>query len=173
MGVITLRLLGNFIRLWETTSNEQSSARESLPIYGLKLFMAKIYVVNSLSLIKAVHRNSKTISFTPFIKLAGERLSGLNKEALEKFDKVEDQLGYSLDVVKAIEPALHPDRDGGDLNLVMLTHLKDVLDEASIAGNDSQDLLAWAKHAMTQASTRAVYGPLNPFLDQDVEDAFW
>lgn len=130
-------------------------------------------MVSSLPLITAVHRNSKTISFTPFVKLAGERLSGLNKEALRNFDKDEERLGYSLDVVKATEHALHPDRDGGDLNLVMLTHLKGLLDEASTAKNEPQDLLAWVRHAITQASTRAVYGPLNPFLDQDAEDAFW
>lgn len=130
-------------------------------------------MVSSLPLITAVHRNSKTISFTPFVKVAGERLSGLRKEKLKLFDKDEQRLGYSLDVVKAIEHALHPDRDGGDLNLVMLTHLKDLLDEASTAKNESKGLLSWVRHAITQASTRAVYGPLNPFLERDAEDAFW
>lgn len=130
-------------------------------------------MVSSLPLISAVHRNSKTISFTPFIKLAAERLSGLDKEALKQFDQDKQRLGLSLDTVKAVEHALHPDRDGASMNLSMLTHLKDLLDEAAMGKDKPQDLLALVKHAITQASTRAMYGPLNPFLDKEVEDAFW
>ena len=130
-------------------------------------------MVNSLPLISAVHRNSKTISFTPFVKLVAERLSGLGKEALTHFDKDEHRLGLSVDTVKATEQALHPDRDGASMNLSMLTNLKDLLDEASVVKDKPQNLLAWIKHAITQASTRAVYGPSNPILDKEVEDAFW
>ncbi|MCJ1248352.1 hypothetical protein MMC30_005569 [Trapelia coarctata] len=149
------------------------SVDESLPICCLKLFTAKIYVVSSLPLISAVHRNSRTISFTPFVKLAAARLSGLGQETLKHFDKDEQRLGLSLDTVKATEHALHPDRDGASMNLSMLTHLKELLDEASMVKDEPQHLLAWVKHGITQASTRAMYGPLNPFLDKDLEDAFW
>lgn len=126
-----------------------------------------------MPLISAVHRNSKTISFTPFVKVAAKSLSGLNEEALKHFDKDERRLGLSLDTVKATEHALHPDHDGAALTLAMLTHLNGILGQASMEKDEPQVLLAWVKHAITQASTRAMYGPLNPFLDKDVEDAFW
>jgi hypothetical protein len=35
------------------------------------------------------------------------------------------------------------------------------------------DLYAWCTHAITAASTDASYGPLNPYKDRDIENAFW
>ena len=35
------------------------------------------------------------------------------------------------------------------------------------------DLYRWTRHAVTIASTDAVYGPSNPFRDPLVEDGFW
>lgn len=34
-------------------------------------------------------------------------------------------------------------------------------------------LLEWARHAVIQASSCAVYGEKHPFLDPEVEKAYW
>lgn len=40
-------------------------------------------------------------------------------------------------------------------------------------GKGQIKLLEWARHAIVQASSCGVYGTDHPFLDVDVENAFW
>ena len=35
------------------------------------------------------------------------------------------------------------------------------------------DLWQWVKHEVTHAMTECVYGPMNPYRDLAVENAFW
>ena len=35
------------------------------------------------------------------------------------------------------------------------------------------DLWQWVKHEVTHAMTECIYGPMNPYRDLAVENAFW
>ena len=151
-----------------------ASTRISLPAYTLGLLTQKVYVVNSLPLISAVHRNSRTLRFDPLVKLAAERLSGLDSEKLKAFDDDEEKKRDNLSTatLKGIARALSPGPDVDKLNLRMLSSLQSLLNEAKDS-QEPRNLLSWIQHVITQASTDAIYGPANPFADQKTEDAFW
>ena len=154
--------------------NGQNSKKHGFPpIFSIEVFSFKFYVVNSVPLISAVHRNSKTLSFAPFVKVAAERLSGLGTDVTKHFDGDEEHPGLSQEIIRDVERALLHGQEGIDLNLCMIEHLKEYQDDSNISDGKAHYFLAWIRHIVTQASTRAVYGPLNPIADQEVEDAFW
>ncbi|MCJ1251260.1 hypothetical protein MMC30_008491 [Trapelia coarctata] len=55
----------------------------------------------------------------------------------------------------------------------MLVHLKELLMEPTSSQRQPRKLHAWIQHVITQASSRSIYGPLNPLDEEEVEEAFW
>ncbi len=153
--------------------SKSDSSQTSLPVYTLKLFTKKVYVVNSLPLVSAVHRSSKTLKVEPLVLLAAECLSGLEPDKLAAFKNTNtqgDDLGTAT--LKGIAHALSPGPGTVELNLRMLSSLQDLLDEPQDA-QGSRSFHSWIQHIVTRASTNAIYGPANPFLDPKAVDAFW
>ena len=139
----------------------------------MPLLKSKMYVVNSLPLISAIGKNSKNISFIPFVKMAAERLSGLGPAALEQFDGHDDTPGVALETIHRVEHALLSRSEAAELDSKMLVHLEELLVELQSSPQQPRKLLSWIQHVITQASTRAVYGPLNPLRSDETEEAFW
>ena len=108
----------------------------------------------------AVVRNSKTVSFLPYIKMAADRLSGLEPAKLEYFDSGEKQAGLSVDTIREVEHALFAISEVAKSNSQMLIHLNQLLDEPSGHGRPRR-FIAWIQHVVSRASSRAVYDPLN------------
>lgn len=129
-----------------------------------------MYVVNSPSLLHSLERSSKTIQFTPFVRIAAERLSNIRGRSLEQFDGSEKGEGLSVAEIKFTKHAILHSTE--DLNLQMLAPLGDLLGEPLQDQGKPRKLFHWIKHAVTLASTKAAYGPLNPFDDPKVEAAF-
>ena len=133
----------------------------------------KVYVINSSSLVAAVQRNHKHISFDPFITTASERLAGLNGPALEL---LREEHNGGQGVNQKILPAMHTAMlgDGLDkMNEKMIVFLKTWIDQLADSQGTVFDLHAWVRHAITVASTDAVWGPKNPFKSRIIEDSFW
>ena len=126
--------------------------------------------MTSLDLVNSVHRNAKTLSFAPFVTMTAEKLSCLRPKHVSLFKKYDGREGLANDTILAVENSLHQ-ADVDNLNVPMLDCLKNIIDKAS-SGRDYK-LHAWVRHLVTQGSTRALYGPQNPFNTQAVEDAFW
>ena len=147
------------------------------PIYTLKLFRTKIYVVDSEALLPAVHRSYKTVSFTPAVKVMAETLSGFQPHESRVFDRDEARLGREERLASATLKSFHRAFALGtgaeELQTSMLTHLKTLLDELGPSHTHKVNLFSWVKHTVTQATMRAVDGPGNPLADQAVEDVFW
>jgi hypothetical protein len=63
--------------------------------------------------------------------------------------------------------------DGLDkMNHAMITYVKTSVD--GLANKiKPMDLHMWCRHAITVASTDAVYGPQNPFKNPQTEQDFW
>ncbi|KAL8730761.1 MAG: hypothetical protein Q9166_003831 [cf. Caloplaca sp. 2 TL-2023] len=87
--------------------------------------------------------------------------------------RTQHQEGLSSATLRSFHAAFSPGAGSEDLQISMLNHLEKLLGELNNRDMQTLDLYAWVKHTVTQASMRAVYGPCNPFADQNVEDAFW
>ncbi|KAL4884084.1 hypothetical protein BJY04DRAFT_215520, partial [Aspergillus karnatakaensis] len=141
----------------------------SLPVLCIDLFLTKVYLVNSPTMLQAVQRNKGTLSFDPFITFTAERAAGIKGRGLEL---LREKKAGGGGVNQAINHAMHPTLTGKPLDRMnerMVKFLTPLIDE--LAKLDRVDLYAWCTHAITLASTEASYGPLNPYRDRKIEDA--
>lgn len=141
----------------------------------MDFLVQKTYVITTAELAAAVQRNSKTISFDPLLVAAAQRLAGITGPGLKLLD---DKSNGGGDVSKEILHAMHPALLGENLdemNRNMIGKLEVFLDELQAIATKAEaiDLHDWCKHAITVASTDSVYGPLNPYRVEGIEDAFW
>ncbi|KAG9556392.1 cytochrome P450, partial [Aureobasidium melanogenum] len=78
----------------------------------------------------------------------------------------------NYNIIKAMHPALlGPGLDIANRNMV--NNLVKSVNELDTLDGKSFDLYAWARHAITIASTDAVWGEKNPIKDPKIEEAFW
>jgi hypothetical protein len=132
----------------------------------------KTYVINTAKLVSAVQRNHRTISFDPFLTAAAERISGIKGKGLKLLQETENG-GRGLN--NAVLHAMHPALLGSGLDTMnknMIVNLQTSIDNLATQ-HGVIDLHLWCRHAITIASTDAVYGPLNPYKSQVVQDSFW
>jgi len=150
-----------------------SSAQQSSEIYTLGIFTFKIYVVNSRHLIPLVQRLSKTLSFAPFMQVAAKAFVDCSKYTVDLHANPD----FTRDLSRAMKDSLSPGPHLDYQNLRATNSLKDVIDKSfsrSSASNSSRlRLHEWVKHVITIAASNGVYGTSNPFLDAQVEHAFW
>ena len=134
----------------------------------------KIYVVTSPALVNAVNRNSKKIAFNPFIAQLGKRMTGHDEatgQIVQHNLNGEDGPGYVIDVHDGIVASLAPGKDLEQMSQAFLKQLSPYLDALA---NDEVNLFKWTRNVVTMCSTRAVYGPENPFNhDETLINSFW
>ncbi|PTU23556.1 hypothetical protein P175DRAFT_0508222 [Aspergillus ochraceoroseus IBT 24754] len=124
------------------------------PIFSLDLILSKIYL--------AIQRNNKTITFDPFITFTAERIAGIHGSSLNLL-REKRAGGHGLN--QAVVHAMHPTLTGRSLDRMnerMARRLCPLIDE-----------LAHCKTVDLYACTDASYGPLNPYQDRKIADAFW
>ena len=156
------------------------SSRHNLPIYTLQMLNQRIYVVNSPELVLEVQRQTKSLSFQPFVAAMLPKLFLVDEDAMtivkRNMDGEEGQWGLIPDTHRETWPVLAP---GPQLDILvesMLTNLLPFLNQIADAEETDVpiDLYAWVRHAFTLAGTDTLYGPDNPFrLEPGLEDAFW
>ena len=139
----------------------------------MPLLTSKYYVVNSLPLFSSVSKLSKKLAFTPFVKVMSERVAELAPESIAKFEDPHTGEGVSRDTIEAMRSAIQGKKDSAELECAALKHIEELLHGVSGQVGERTKLFAWVRHVITQANTRAIYGPLNPFQQPGVEDAFW
>jgi hypothetical protein len=133
----------------------------------------RIYVINTSKLVSAVQRNHRYISFDPFLRVAAERVSGIVGKGLRLLIQEPENGGHSLN--NALLHAMHPALLGSGLdgmNRNMTGNLQASIDSLA-AERAPFDLHMWCRRVITIASTDAVYGAMNPYKSQEVQDAFW
>ncbi|PYI02046.1 cytochrome P450 [Aspergillus sclerotiicarbonarius CBS 121057] len=145
--------------------------KHSYPICTLDLVFSKTYLVTSPTLLQAIQRNRKYLSFDPFVSMTLERMAGIRGPILELFrEKESGGQGLGHDVVHAMQPTL-TGRPLDRMNERMARMLLPLVNE--LAGLPTVDLHDWCRRVITAASTDASYGPLNPYQDPRIEKAFW
>ena len=135
----------------------------------------KVYVVTSPDLVNAINRNSKILAFNPFIAQLGKRITG-HDEATSRIVQHnlngENGPGYVTEIHDATVSTLAPGMALEQMTKTMLLEASSCLQ--ALDNDNVIDLFAWVKHMMTLCSTRAIYGPENPFnRDERLIKAFW
>ncbi|OJJ44465.1 hypothetical protein ASPZODRAFT_72081 [Penicilliopsis zonata CBS 506.65] len=170
-------LIGHLIgMLWYGVSyfNLLAHKHANLPIFSLNILGTKFHLIASPSILQAVQRNNKTVTFDPFLQSTAERMAGIsNPQTLQLLrEKSSGGGGLNQTVVHALLPTL-TGRPLDRMNEKMASLLSPLVDELVEQDNQVIDLYGWCRHAITVASTEASYGPLNPYKDAEIEDAFW
>ncbi|KAI0386949.1 hypothetical protein F5Y04DRAFT_288748 [Hypomontagnella monticulosa] len=150
----------------------------NLPIYTLGVPRSKIYIVNSPSLVAAIDRRSKTISFAPYVVQFAKRILDPSQHAVEALEKdlLEENgpVGLRPETLKVMHDSLAPGDRLQAITQVMLKTVTSLVKPPHSIGRDSRiKLFDWTRRIVTRASTDAVYGAENPFKDAAVYDGFW
>ena len=140
----------------------------------------RMYIVTSPELVVAIQRQTKSLSFQPFVAAMLPKLLLVDEKAMaivkRNMEGDEGDWGLIPDTHRETWPTLAP---GPQLDLLiqnMLSTLQPFLDEFAVSKEAtlSTDLYAWARRAFTLAGTETLYGPENPFKsDPGLVDAFW
>ena len=132
-----------------------------------------MYAIKTGKLVSAVQRNHKNLSFDPYVTAAAKRMVGITGVGLHLLqEKHNGGCGINQDIIHAMHPALlGPGLD--EMNQKMISGLCSSIDALSSDGENTLDLHAWCKHSITVASTRAVWGPKDPYQSESLRSAFW
>lgn len=173
----TLPFIGTMVGLARKKSKYYVELRNKhdLPIYTLRLPMARLYVVNSILLIPSVQRQFKKLAFPPLEAKLAMSVCGSSKTANDilntNINGEEGEWGYSMTFYKMIHTPLSPGPELDAMNRVMAQKVLASIDR--IRGQKVVQLFEFVKHEIALATTDSVYGPKNPFNDCEIVDGFW
>ena len=138
-----------------------------------------MYIITKPDLIQATQKLPKVLAFPPIEAKFAIRLCGVSQETKDLvFDNVNGEkgdTGFSIETYVAMKAALSPSKESDEMNRQMIQSVAAALDTLIPSTEPSVriGLWSWFRQNVTAATTRAVYGPKNPFNDQSVVDAFW
>ncbi|KAK2593009.1 hypothetical protein QQS21_009299 [Conoideocrella luteorostrata] len=155
------------------------SQQTEYPIFTLSLLGQKMYVVTKPDLIQDVQKRYKILAFPPIEAKYASKVCGSSPEAqailATNVNGDEGDFGLSMESYAATRAALKPGPQLDDMNRVMLHEIEIALDKLEPAVGQSRriGIYAWLRNVITTATTGSIYGPMNPFNDKAVADAFW
>lgn len=138
-----------------------------------------MYIVNSPDLIKLIQKQPKVFAFPPIAAHFSKSFCLSSKEANDIIDintnGDDGDFGYVPSFYKMLAPSLAPGPGLDEMNRVMIENVAISLESLAVPATKGQKIMlsSWLRHEITVATTNSVYGPLNPFKDRKVEDAFW
>ncbi|EOD47382.1 putative cytochrome p450 protein [Neofusicoccum parvum UCRNP2] len=163
--------MGYYVRL---------SKNNPLPVYSITTFGGKVYVVNAPDVASAVFRNTKDLSFARMAAEVVSRVSLSSTEGtqtmLKNANGYQGDKGYTPEGFKLLHAALAPGPGLQDMISTATARVSATLGQLEPEpGKPSTPVMLYAslQHLIGQATSDAVYGPMNPFRDPDVEQAFW
>ena len=134
-------------------------------MYTVSVLNQKIYVANSQRLTPVIQR-TKTLSFRPFMQKATKIFGDATDETHALFggDLVDD---ISIGMRDALAPG--PALDDQNLRMAGRT----IVDIEELKHSKEVNLMEWCRRTIVQATSCGVFGQQHPFLDPEVEAAFW
>ena len=160
-------------------ANHTCSQQSHLPIFTMTIPGQKMYIVTTPGLIQAIQKQPKVLAFPPIEATFATRVCGSSDEAhkilMKNVNGDEGDWGLSMDTYAAMKDALAPGQKLDEMNNVMIQNIAASLDALKPpAGKQKKlGLAKWLRNVVTAATTNSVYGPQNPFKDQEVEEGFW
>lgn len=139
-----------------------------------------MYVVTKPELIQTVQKQHKIFfAFPPIEAKFASTVCGASVEAQAILAKNVNgdygDFGLSIESYAAMRAALKPGSQLDDMNHSMVQEISKLVDLLQPAKTQSKKigLYAWLRDSITTATTRSVYGPLNPYDDRTIAEAFW
>lgn len=147
------------------------------PIFSIPILGSKIYIVTSPPLVSKLQKMTDSLSFGPIIAKFSKQISGCSEESCKIIDyNVDGSLGDHGMVINfrnSIHSELAPGPSLDAMNRAMVQDVKRSADTLASKGTQRLNLGIWLRHELTMATTNAVFGPGNPYLNPEIEDAFW
>lgn len=141
--------------------------------FTLPLLNFRIYVTNSRHLIPIVQKASRTISFSPFIKLIAKIWVDPSDEFLAMHDDPHQHIPeQGREHRRTLAPGKGLDYQNERTGATMERELSEWTGELG-EKEMRVELYTWVRHSMSLAASDGVYGEANPFRDPEVEEAFW
>lgn len=138
-----------------------------------------MYVVTKPDLIQMIQKQYKVLAFPPVEAKFASTVCGVSQETqsllLQNVNGDEGNHGLSMESHAAMRAALKPGSQIDEMNRVMVYEIAKSLDllEPSKGTTRRINMYGWLRDAITTATTRSVYGPMNPYDDKTIADAFW
>lgn len=139
-----------------------------------------MYVVTKPDLIQKVQKQHKVLAFPPVEAKFASTVCGVSPETqallLQNVNGDEGDFGLSMESHAAMRAALKPGSQLDDMNRAMIHEIAlslDVLQPGTAPKTRQIDLYGWLRDIITAATTKSVYGPMNPYDDKTIADAFW
>lgn len=139
----------------------------------------KMYIITAPELIQSVQKLPKILAFPPIEAKFTKNVCGISAEANRILDintNGEDgDWGLSMESHAGMRSWLAPGPALDEINRGMMSEVAETLDALLPMGTTSKRLLLvdWLRQSITLATTNAVYGPHNPFLQKSVYAGFW
>lgn len=177
----SIPIIGHLVGLSQSKFNYyvELSHQTKSPIFTMSLPGQKMYVVTQPELVQKVQKQHKTLAFPPIEAKFASTVCGDSLEAqailAKNVNGDEGDFGLSMESYSAMRAALKPGSDLDDMNRSMLQEVAKALDLLEPPRGESRrvGMYAWLRDAITTATTRSVYGPMNPYDDKAIADAFW
>ncbi|KAI1633567.1 cytochrome P450 [Biscogniauxia mediterranea] len=177
----SIPIIGHMVGLSRSKFNYyvDLSQQTGSPIFTMSLPGQKMYVVTQPELIQTVQKLHKTLAFPPIEAKFASKVCGASLEAqailAQNVNGDEGDFGLSMESYAAMRAGLKPGSDLDDMNRVMIQEIAKSLDLLQPAKGESRKIgmYTWLRDAITTATTRSVYGPMNPYDDKAIADAFW
>lgn len=139
----------------------------------MQLLNQKMYVIGSPALLAAVERHPHAISMEPIAEEMVDRVAGFKGNSLNIFEsKKKGGSGFNKKLVHHFYKNLLGD-ELNELSQNTVKALEMSADQLKSLQNKSIDLYAWCRHVMTMATTKAAYGPENPYNSPSIEQGIW
>ncbi|GAB1316379.1 hypothetical protein MFIFM68171_06589 [Madurella fahalii] len=156
------------------------SKQTDSPIFTMSLPGQKMYVVTKPELIQTIQKQHRVLAFPPIAAKFASTICGASSEAqailAKNVNGDEGDFGLSMESYAAMRAALKPGHHLDDMNRVMIQEISkslDLLQPTKTEGSRTIGMHAWLRDAITTATTRSVYGPMNPYDDKAIADSFW
>ncbi len=179
----SIPIIGHLVGLSRSKFNYYVELSESTgaPIFTMSLPGQTMYVVTKPELVQTIQKQHKILAFPPIEAKFASTICGASKEAqaiLAKNVNGDDgEHGLSMESYAAMRDALKPGAQLDDMNRHMIQEIAEVLNALQPSPGEGETktigMYAWLRDAITIATTRSVYGPMNPYDDKAIADAFW
>ncbi|RAL60226.1 hypothetical protein DID88_000006 [Monilinia fructigena] len=164
-----------------------SSKYPLYPVFTLKIFAARIYVICEPSLIQAAYRNTKAFDFTAFVVDSSKRAFNIGEHGMKiirgetspdydpkgPFLNGNNGRSYLNENHKLMVEYLGPGKSLLDLNKGVLGAVAESLNGFG-QNSGKVNLYKWMRDTITLATSTSLYGPHDPVsADHSLIDSLW
>lgn len=126
--------------------------------------------------IQTVQKQHKVLAFPPISAKFASIVCGASPETqailAQNVNGEDGDHGLSMEAQATMKAALQPgSTEVDDMNRSMIGHIAKALD--ALQPGTKIGMYTWLRDNITAATTRSVYGPMNPYDDNTIIDAFW